>query len=229
VHGKGSGEYTGWKYSVLIKSPVQEIKAMKIEKKYTRSSLFALLFLIPVLAHSEPSDSKLNLQFGYFAHFFKLSNEMAYRLEWGKDTIRNISVLTFDTTDIINCRLVTESDEFIVLKIDGDTGTRKSIILPLNMKSREIEYKNAICIDLENQTIIIEYPSQDSVLIVENFINKKKMMLGKNFIPCKTGFAHDCLDSLIFYGNKLSFKWVTPDKYTVDKKVGLKRFKINLR
>jgi hypothetical protein len=204
------------------------MKYCRKENWKAKSSMFALLFLIPAFTYSEPPDNKLNLQFGDFARFFKI-NEMSYRLEWGKNTIRNVSELIFDTTDIMNCRLATGSDEFTVLKIDGDTGVRKSIILPLNMKSPEIVYKNAICIDLENTTIIIEHPSQDSVLIVENFVNKKKMVLGKNFIPCQTGFAHDCLDSLIFYDNKLSFKWVTPDKYTVDKKVELKRYKIKLK
>lgn len=201
---------------------------MKIENKYLNYRLLALLFLIPVFAYSEPFGDTLNVQLGDFVHFFKI-NEMAYRLEWGKNNIRNVSELIFDTAEIKNCRLVTESDEFSVLKIDGDTGTRKSIILPLNMKSHEIVYKNAISIDLETQTIIIEIPSQDTVLIVENFINKKKMVAGNHFSPCQTGFAHDCLDSLVFYDNKLSFKWVTPDKHAVDKKVELKRFKINLK
>jgi hypothetical protein len=201
---------------------------VKIKRITAKRTLFVLLFLIPVLVHSELPDSTLNLQFGDYVHFLKI-NEMEYRLEWGKNSIRNVSVSTFDSSDILNCKLVTESNEFSVVKIDGDTATRKSIILPLNMKSPEIVYKNAICIDLESQTIIVEHPSQDSILIVENFINKKKKVLGNKLIPCQTGFAHDCLDSLTFYGNKLSFKWVTPHKNSVDKKAEQKRYKINLR
>jgi hypothetical protein len=202
---------------------------MKIKNKYSKCKFLALLIIIPALAHSELSGDTLNLQFGDFAHFLKINEEMTYRLEWRKNGIQNVSDLTFDTIEIKNCRLAIESDEFVVLKIDGDTGIRKSMILPLIIKSHEIVYKNAISIDLETQTIIIENPSQDTVMIVENFINKKKMVIGKHFSPCQTGFAHDCLDSLVFYDNKLSFKWVTPDKHAVDKKVELKRFKINLR
>ena len=72
-------------------------------------------------------------------------------------------------------------------------------------------------------------PSQDTILIVENFINKKKKVLGHNLIPCQNGYAHDCLDSLVFYDNKRSFKWVTPNKHSIEKDVKLKRYSINLK
>jgi hypothetical protein len=154
---------------------------------------------------------------------------MKYKLEWGKNDIRNISFATFDSSEILRCNLVTESDEFTVLKIAKDTGTRKSIILPLTRKSQEIQYHNAICVDLEDNTIILENLSQDSILIVENFINKKRIVLGKGFIPCQSGSPHDCIDSLIFYKNDLIFKWVTPCKRCNDRKIELKKFKIRLK
>jgi hypothetical protein len=201
---------------------------MKHEKNTMKRNLFGLLFLIAIYANSEPPENLLILQYGDYCHFFKI-DETAFRLEWGKNNIRNISVLIFGASDILKCHLVTETDEFTVLKIDNDTGIKKSIILPLTSKSQEIQYQNAVCVDLENKTILLEHPSHDSILTVENFITKKNMILGKDLIPCQSGFAHDCLDSLVFYDNKLIFKWITPDKHHSDKKVELKKFKIKLR
>jgi hypothetical protein len=201
---------------------------MNLQRNINKFGLFAILLLIPALLHSELPDSNIHSQFGENVHVMQVS-ESIYKFEWGKNGIRNVSELSFDSSEIQNSMLVTESDNFAVVKNGNDTGAGRSIILPLNMNSSEIVYKNAICIDLEKQTIICEFPSQDTVLIVENFINKKKMVLGKNFIPCQTGFARDCLDSLIFVDNRLSFKWITPLKNSVNKNVVLKRYKIRLK
>lgn len=191
--------------------------------------LFALLFLVPFSANSAlPPGGELILHYGDYCQFVKI-NEMEYTLEWGKNNIKNISLLTFDTMEIRKCTLVMETDEFTVLKITEGPGTKKSIILPLNLKSREIIYQNALCVDLDAKTIILENAAQDTVLIVENFITKKKMVLGKDFIPCRSGFPRDCLDSLVFYNNKLTFKWITPDKHSKDKKIERKKFKISLK
>jgi hypothetical protein len=201
---------------------------MSSQRYFSKNSLFAILVLIPFLSHSELPYSKVDLQFGENVRVQQV-NAKGYKFEWGKNDIRNISELSFDSAEIHHSMIATESDDFVVLKNDVDTGTRRSIILPLNMKSTEIIYENAICIDLENQTIISEVCSQDTVLIIENFINKKKMVLGKNFIPCETGFAHDCLDSLIFYDKRLSFKWITPFKNSVSKNIEMKRYKVRLK
>jgi hypothetical protein len=201
---------------------------MEYEKYTVKRTLFVLLFLIAISTNSEPPENTLNLQYGDHCHFFKI-NETEYRLEWGKNNIRNSSFSTFDSSDILKCNLVTETEEYTVLRLDKDTLIRKSIILPLNSKSQEIQYQNAICADFENRTIILEHTSQDTVLFVENFVTKKKMVLGKGFVPCQSGYAHDCLDSLVFHDNKLIFKWVTPDKHQKDRMVELKRFKIRLR
>jgi hypothetical protein len=186
------------------------------------------LILIPVLSQSEIPDSLTDLHFGEYVHVRQV-NEKEYKFEWGKNGIQNISELSFDSSEIHHYMLATESKDFVVIRNDNDSGIRRSIILPLSMKSREIIYENAICIDLVSQTIICEHPSQDTVLIIENFINKKKMVLGNNLLPCESGFAHDCLDSLILYQNKLSFKWITPQKLAADKKIELKRYKIRLK
>jgi hypothetical protein len=200
---------------------------MNSHKNLSIYTLFAILLSIPFLSYCELANSEDSLQFGEFVHALHV-NENRYQLVWGKNGFRNISAMSYDSNELRNARLVTESNDFAVIKIDGDPVIRKSIILPLNMKSAEIIYKNAICIDLETQTIISELPSQDTVLIAENFINKKKMILD-NLIPCQSGSAHDCLDSLVLNKNRLSFKWITPQKHSVDKKVELKRFKIRLK
>jgi|WetSurMetagenome_2_1015567.scaffolds.fasta_scaffold234850_1 hypothetical protein len=185
--------------------------------------------MVAFLANSAPSHGgALNLKYGEYCQFVK-TDETVYKLEWGKNDIRNLSVMTFDTSEISQCNLVAETDEFVVLKIAGRAGTRKSIIMPLTRKSPEIHYNNAICVDLENKLIIIENPSKDSVLIVEDFINKKKMVIGKGFIPCRDSFPHKCIDSLVFNSNNLSFRWITPDKRQKDKKIEFKEFKINLQ
>jgi hypothetical protein len=192
-------------------------------------NLLALLLLVPFLANSEPpSGDTLILHYGDHCHFIKV-NEAEYKLEWGKDSTRNISFSTFDTSEIARCALVAETDEFAVLKISGGTGNKKSIILPLNSKSREIQYQNAICVDLEDTTILLENPSKDSVLVVENFINKKKVVLGKGFIPCRSVSVHDCIDSLVMYKNELMFRWITPCKQCKDRKGERKKFRIDLR
>jgi hypothetical protein len=190
-------------------------------------NLFTLFLLIPFLANSEPpSGNALILRYGYYCQFIKVS-ETEYKLEWGKDSIRNISLSAFDTSEILKCALVAETNDFTVLKINGGIANRKSLILPLNSKSREILYQNAICVDLEDTTILIENPSPDSVLIVENFINKKKIVLGKGFIPCRSGSVRDCIDSLFFYNNDLMFNWITPCKKCKDRKIERKKIKID--
>jgi hypothetical protein len=189
----------------------------------------ALLLFIACLANSEPSPGgTVILTYGDFSRFVKF-NDMEYKLEWGKNNVRNISFSTFDTADILHCTLVTETGEFTVLKIGEGAGGKKSIILPLTRTSREIQYHNAICVDLETTTIILENPSEDSALIIENFINKKKIAVGKGLVPCQSGFPHDCIDSLVFYKNNLSFYWITPDKHHKEKKIEFKKFKINLK
>lgn len=202
---------------------------MKSKRRTIIKNILALLFLIAFSAGSEPlPGNKLILKHGNFCRFFKI-NEKEYKLEWGKKNIRNISSRNFKSSEILKCNLVLETSEFTILKISESPGTRKSIILPLNRTSQEIQYQNALCVDPENRLIIIEKASQDSILIVENFSNGKKIVLGKDFIPCRSDSPHDCIDSLSFYDNDLLFHWITPDKQHKDKKVELKKFRINLK
>jgi hypothetical protein len=204
-------------------------RLMKSKRRITIRSILVPLLVVAFSANSEVhSDNKLTLKYSDFSHFVRIS-EKEYKLEWGKDTIRNRSFRTFDSSEVVSCRLVTETDEFTILKINGKTGSGISLFLPLDRKSQEIQYQNALCIDLENRMIIIENSSRDSILIVENFLTKKRVVLGKDFIPCRSKTPYDCIDSLFFYNNKLRFQWITPDKQYKDRKIELKKFKIRLK
>jgi hypothetical protein len=201
-----------------------------IQKEIIGFFIFVLLFVCFV--NSEPSDPSrgrnLMLQYGKYSHFIQF-NKSKYKLEWGNNGIKNISESKFDSIDIWKCYLDTETTEFTFLYIKSGSDTWRLVILPLNKKSNEIIYWNTLGLDLKNKTIIYEYGVKDSMLIIENFINKKRMAIGKDFTPCQSSFPHYCIDSLVFLNNNLKFQWVTPHKFDKNNKIEFKKYLINLQ
>lgn len=156
--------------------------------------------------------SKIEIANNYYQFVF--ATDTTSFIKWGNDTFTNISTQEIDNylLDKDKINLDWANKKFIVLKRNSGSDTWQHIVLQLKPKQEPIFYENSLAFDRENGLVVYESSSvNDTILIAENIITKRKKYLGKNWTKCSSAIHHYCIDSISINNHKLYLEWVTPN------------------
>lgn len=137
---------------------------------------------------------------------YHLQGDSIYRLEWGNETISNISKDTFKVSGSGILGLISNDENTIILGQGCGTSCIYYVILPLDPKRKEKTFPFAQAYNLE-KNIVAYIPDEEDVFIrVENFITGQYMNINEENL-CMAGFKGDCIESVYFSDENIVIKW----------------------
>lgn len=141
---------------------------------------------------------------------YHLQGDSIYSLEWGNETVSNISKDTFKVLGNGILSLIDNDEKTIILGQSCGTSCIYYVILPLTPKSKEKTFLFAKAYNLE-KNIVAYIPDEKGVFIrVENFITGQYMNIKEENV-CMAGFKGDCIESVSFSDENIIIKWQGKD------------------
>ena len=150
---------------------------------------------------------------------YHLQGDSIYSLEWGNETVSNISKDTFEVlgNGILSYWKIKRDknqrgydEKTIILGQSCGISCIYYVILPLTPKSKEKTFLFAKAYNLEKNIVAYIPDEKDVCIRVENFITGQYMNIKEEDV-CMAGFKGDCIESVSFSDENIIIKWQGKD------------------
>jgi len=85
--------------------------------------------------------------------------------------------------------------------------SQAKLLLPFDLNLKEQLYWHDITFNIEDEIIVYEYNSEDTILMAENFRTLQKQAIGKGWQKCESAFPHYCIKNARIEDKILKLNW----------------------
>lgn len=158
-----------------------------------------------------------------FFVIYHLQGDTAYSIEWGNDSIKNMSMQKFEVLGNGVLGILRTSENCILLSQGCGTSCTYYVILPMKRNMTEKVYYFALANDLKNNFVAyMPSDNNDDIFVrVENYLTGQVMDIKETNV-CQATSKSDCIDSVYFNKSSLVLKWQDNQQILREREIPIK-------